>query len=134
MVQAVFARHRGEIAVVVSAGIGATTGLWLTVSPLVLGYSSHSTPARWNDLAAGGVTLLAAVGLVVLRRRAWATLALLGGVSAWLLLAPTLLDLRVIERVAAINDLLSGALLAIVVLLHFAAISVRDGDTTGPSA
>ncbi|NUT51513.1 MAG: hypothetical protein HOV94_30085 [Saccharothrix sp.] len=134
MVQAVSSRRRGQIAVMVSSGVGVATGLWLMVSPLVLGYSSHGTSARWTDLGVGGVVVLVTVSQVVVPRRPWPTLTVLGVVSAWLLLAPTLLDLRTVERAAAVNDLLTGALLAVVVLLHVAGLYIRDSDSPEPRA
>ncbi|NUT95006.1 MAG: hypothetical protein HOY78_23585 [Saccharothrix sp.] len=125
MTRVLTGRH-GDIAVTAASGVGAAVGLWLMVAPLVLGYSAHSTVARWTDLAVGGAVVLVLVCRATILRRSWPAVVVLTVVAAWLLVAPAVLDLRTTERAAAVNDLLAGALLCIAVLIHVAGVYVRD--------
>lgn len=106
----------------VVTGVGLVGGVWLTIAPAVLGYSSAADAARWNDLIVGVVLIvLAAIRLTRFARVLPTTLVTVG-VGVWLIAAPFALEYGFAPRSALIslNDMVVGALLAFLALLAHA--------------
>lgn len=84
-------------------------GLWLVVSPFLLGYAFYR-PAMWNDVIVGGVVAVLAAGRAFGHLGAWAawTNVLLG---AWLLAAPAMFNYGG-AGVAGTNDVVTGVAIA----------------------
>lgn len=66
----------------------AMLGLWLLVSPRIIGYDDGSA-AMWNSVVAGVVLAALALGAVFIPR-AWEEWAQ-GGIGAWLIASPWVL-------------------------------------------
>ena len=86
-----------------SSGINVALGIWLIISPFVLGFEAHQA-AKWNDIAVG-----IAVGLVALQ--AWSAVNVALGV--WLIIAPFVLGFANLPTLLW-NSVILGALVGIV--------------------
>ena len=101
-------------------------GLWMMISPFVVGYSAVSPMALWNGVVLGA--LIAIAGLVVVQSvtpgPSWWNVAF----GVWLFFSPWILQFGVV-RPAVTNDMICGD--AVVILGLIAALS-RSTATTRP--
>jgi hypothetical protein len=76
--------------VMTASGLNILAGIWLIISPFVLGFAHTATPL-WNTLIAGVIVGLLAIGRVVNPNRSvglsWINLLL----GIWLIISPFLL-------------------------------------------
>jgi hypothetical protein len=86
-----------------SGAINVALGIWLIISPFVLGFEAHQA-AKWNDIAVG-----IAVGLVALQ--GWSAFNVALGV--WLIIAPFVLGFANLPTLLW-NSVILGALVGIV--------------------
>lgn len=93
-------------------GINFLLGLWLIVSPWVLGYTADTWPA-WNSYVVGAViAILAAISLTAHQKwEHWATLA----VAAWLIVSPWVLDYTALQTVFW-NHIITGVIVGALAL------------------
>jgi uncharacterized membrane protein HdeD (DUF308 family) len=94
----------------VSGVLAAFVGIWLLVSPFLLGYGETG---RWNHLFTGVLVVLFGALLALLGQRDAVLSGLLAMLGGWLVLASFVLN---ISAAARWNDLASGALLAALAL------------------
>ncbi|PIF74043.1 SPW repeat-containing protein [Variovorax sp. 54] len=103
--------------------VNAVAGVWLIVSPWVLGFQGNSL-AMWTMVATG--ILLGAVALgatfVPHQWEEWTEVAL----AAWLAVSPWLLNFRMVEP-ALVNAVLVAALIMVLALW----VLVTDKDYLG---
>lgn len=100
-------------------------GIWLIVSPFLLGYSGNST-ALWNDIITGAAVIIfsATQTAGASRRVTWPSwVNLLIGI--WLVLAPFALGYSA-ATVAMWNEIISGII--IIALAAFAAFNATPND------
>lgn len=95
----------------VAGGMAMALGLWLFLSPFVLGFVQ---PTRLNHMLVGVVTVLAGGTLLLRIFRPVAVAAFLALIGAWLIIAP--LAMPIGER-GSWNEIGVGATLLIVALL-----------------
>ena len=106
----------------------ALLGIWLIVSPWVLGYSGTST-GLWGNVVLGILVLIAAAtaGSATSAGPSWWTLAF----GIWLIISPFVLSYWH-DAGAAANDVVCGIILTILAL--FVATVKSDGSPTGRAA
>jgi hypothetical protein len=87
-------------------------GLWLAVSPWMLGYDTQMTPT-WNAIVAGGLIALIALYALyqVFAWEEWANVAL----GLWLVASPWVLGFSAMQAVT-LNAVIVGALVAALAL------------------
>lgn len=110
-----------EKTISMASGANMVLGIWLIVSPWLLGYASQA--AMWNNVIIGAVVVVLAWSRLAMRSRAGAPswLNLLLGV--WLIVAPfVFVDVTVGQRW---NSIIVGALLAILALASGGAGAAR---------
>lgn len=104
-------------------GLGILLGLWLLVSPLVLGFSGH-TAAAWNDaiIGVGALGLKYVLDRHETRWRGYAALLL----GLWLMISPWVLGYSH-TAMALWNNVVAGIILAGAGVAH-----ARDSTTQHP--
>lgn len=112
-------RHRGQV--MTASGLDVLAGVWLLISPFILGFSRYDlATATNNNLIVGlAVAVLAAIRAFGAYRHAsisWVN-ALLG---LWTLLAPWVLSF-IAYRTPTVNNILTG--LVILILASWSAIA-----------
>lgn len=102
----------------VMASLNVLVGVWIFLSPWLLGYSEFGRPS-WNAAATGLAVAAVAAAVLIWRRRAvaWANLLL----GAWLTLSPRVLDYISVET-AARNAWFAG-----LIVVALAAITATSG-------
>lgn len=85
-------------------------GIWVIISPFVLGFSRNQT-AMWNNVATGGAVLLVALGRAGTGVAPSVLNVLLGG---WLIASPFVLGLS--RQVTFWNNIILGIVIAICAL------------------
>lgn len=101
-----------------ASGINVALGIWLIISPFVLGYT-HNDTAKWNDIASG-----IAVALVALR--GWSVWNVALGI--WLIISPFVLGFANAPTLLW-NNVILGALIGIVA---FASSTSPGPASAGP--
>jgi hypothetical protein len=96
-------------------------GLWLLVSPWVLGYMAESWPA-WNAHVVGVIIAVAAVAALIAFQKweEWVNAAL----AAWLIVSPYLLGFASLQA-ALWNQLVVGVLVGLLAI--WAAVTLPGG-------
>ncbi len=89
-----------------TGGINVVLGIWVLISPFVLGFVQNQ-PAKWNNIAAG-----IAVALVSLSGVSWWNIVL----GIWLIISPFVLGFAHSPTILW-NNVIIGALIGIVALL-----------------
>lgn len=101
------------------SGINVVLGIWLIISPFVLGYAT-SNAAEWNDIACGiAVSLLAVAGA------SWLNVMM----GIWLILSPFVLGFASAPALLW-NNVILGAVVGTVAALSG---STRPTGTAGPT-
>jgi hypothetical protein len=102
----------------VMASLNVLVGMWIFLSPWLLGYSESGRPS-WNAAATGLAIVAVAAAVLIWRRRAvaWGNLLL----GAWLTLSPRVLDFTSVET-AARNAWFAG-----LIVVALAAITATSG-------
>lgn len=91
------------------SGLNVVLGVWIVISPFVLGFSNMRA-IMWNNIATGGAIFLLALASTA--RRGTSMLNVLLGI--WLLISPFVLGAS--RPVAVWNDVILGIIVAIVAL------------------
>jgi len=89
-----------------AGGINVALGIWLIISPFVLGFAGYQD-AKWNDIATG-----IAVGLLALGRGSWWNVIL----GIWLIISPFVLGFADLPTLLW-NNVILGALVGIIAFL-----------------
>ena len=77
--------------VAVASGINVLLGLWLIISPWILGYSSHYKLTDNAVLVGALVVVLAGYRVMTRRTAGWVSLIFTAGLGLWLIVAPLFL-------------------------------------------
>jgi hypothetical protein len=85
-------------------------GIWIVLSPFVLGFSNR-TALMWNNVATGGAIFLLALGRSRTRRVPPGLVVLLG---LWLIVSPFVLGAS--RQVAELNNIVLGIIVALIAL------------------
>jgi SPW repeat-containing protein len=107
------ASDRSEAPAAWASWLNAILGVWLIISPWVVGYAGHSA-ALWNTLITGIVILL--VALAASRTAdsspSWLNVAL----GVWLIVSPWVLGYSLLEAATA-NDVVLGVIVGMLALV-----------------
>ena len=94
-----------------SSWVNIFLGIWVIVSPFVLG--SHSPKGIWNNVVTGVVVGILAVIRLSMRQQGWSWLNLILGI--WLVISPFVLFLG---TAAMCNNVILGILIAALALTN----------------
>lgn len=111
-----------------SGSIDILVGIWLVISPFLLGYSGN-TSALWNDIISGILVIIFAATQTIQskERITWpAWISLLIGI--WLVLAPFALNNSAVSGTLW-NEIISGII--IIALAAWAAFTTSSSDGFG---
>jgi hypothetical protein len=93
--------------------INVILGIWLIISPWIVGYAMHGTP-MWNNIVLGVLVLI--LGLVASSSRfaapSWWNVVF----GIWLIISPFLLRYARLEG-AMVNDLVLGVVVGVLALI-----------------
>jgi len=101
-----------------ASGLNVLLGIWLIVSPFVLGFERFNA-AEWNDIASG-----IAVALLALSGVSWLNIAL----GIWLIISPFVLGFAAYPTLLW-NNIILGILVGLVAII---ASSIRPTTVAGP--
>jgi len=91
--------------------VNVVLGVWIIISPFVLGFS-HWIPIMWNNIATGGAICLLALARA---RSTYGPSGLVVLLGIWLLISPFVLIAR-LPNEAIWNDAILGIVVALVAL------------------
>jgi hypothetical protein len=97
--------------------LNVIAGIWLIVSPVILGFVGSVPNASWNTFIAGGLIVMFACGRAAQPAANMALSWLNFLVGVWLMVSPFVLQYSAIARPLC-NDVLVGLLVAIVSLTN----------------
>lgn len=104
--------------------VNAILGIWVIISPFVLGFSRNQT-AMWNNVATGGAVLLVALGRAGMGVAPSILNVLLGG---WLIASPFVLGFT--RQLIFWNNIILGIVIAIFALF---ALGQRPHAVSAPT-
>ena len=102
------------------SGINSVLGIWLIISPFILGFAGNSV-AEWNDIASG-----VAVALLALGGASWVNVFM----GIWLIISPFVLGFAG-EPTLLWNNVILGALVGTVAAL-VGSLRGSDAGLGGP--
>src|SRR5262249_46702280 len=103
------------------SGFNVVLGMWIIISPFVLGFARFPT-ARWNDIAVG-------IAVALLAMSSGHRLNIILG--AWLILSPFALGFARVQTLLW-NNIILGALVMIVAIVSRPAHSAISGSPQPP--
>jgi SPW repeat len=104
-------------------------GIWIGLSPWLLGFAGELDAATWSALASGAA-IVAFSGIDIETPSQWEEWGLIA-FGTWLVVSPMLLGFAD-ERVASMGMLVAG--LAVALLAAWALLSAREYEKTGERA
>ncbi len=105
-----------------TGGINVVLGIWVIISPFVLGFVQNQ-PAKWNNIAAG-----VAVALLALSGGSWWNVIL----GIWLIISPFVLGFAHAPTLLW-NNVILGALIGLVALFGSSSRSAAYGTPRPPA-
>lgn len=122
-------QHRHEGQVVTASGLDVLAGVWLLISPFVIGFSDLATAMTNNVICGGIVIVLAAIRFLGAYRQSWLSWVncLIG---IWAIISPWALGFAR-NQDASTNNVITGIVIAVLAFWSAVATSPTESTATG---